>query len=332
MREVRLAAHPQDTAALEHFDVVETTTPEPQDGQILVRNLWMSVDPCMRAQMNRGVANLPGFQVGEPLHRGAIGAVIDSRTDDQEKGDVVLHRKGWRTHAVLDAHHATKVDAHAVPPQAYLGVLGTTGFTAYLGLARETGVPPGETVFLSGAAGAVGSTAGQLARHLGAGRVIGSTGDPDKARWLTDELGFDAAINYREGPVSEQLAEAAPEGIDLFFDNVGGEHLEAALGAMNYRGRIALCGQISTYDTGEPPTGPRNLVEASLRCISIHGFQITSSEQRALVPEFIAEVAPMVASGALKHRETVYDGLHQAPEALLGLFTGKNTGKMLVRL
>ncbi len=241
----------------------------------------------------------------------------------------MLHSAGWRSHAAVPAEQAVKIDTDAAPLTAYLGVLGLTGLTAYAGLI-EAQFEEGDTVFVSGAAGAVGSVVGQLAKLRGAKRVIGSAGSADKVAHLVDELGFDAAFNYKDGPVAEQLAAAAPDGIDVYFENVGGEHLEAAIDALNRNGRIAYCGVISQYNATEPVPGPRNMIKVLHQRLTIRGFLV--GDHTALRPQFLAEIAPLVKQGKLRYRETIVDGLRNAPQAFLDLLEGANTGKMLVRL
>ncbi|MFD2467033.1 NADP-dependent oxidoreductase [Amycolatopsis silviterrae] len=328
--EIRLAARPHGVPTMDNFDIVETEVPTPEPGQILVRNVVMSVDPAMRGRMNDVKSYSPPFVVGEAMQGGAVGEVIESTVDDFAPGDHVLHQAGWRTHAVLDAKRAVKVDDSVAPLSTYLGVLGMPGLTAYAGLLVSAEFKEGDTVFVSGAAGAVGSLVGQLARLKGAKRVIGSAGSAEKVRHLTEDLGFDAAFNYKDGPVAEQLAAAAPEGIDVYFDNVGGEHLEAAIASMNLHGRIAICGMISQYNATEPTPAPRNLVQLIAKRITMRGLLVL--DHWDLMQEFVAEVAPLVASGEIKYSETFVDGIRNAPEAFLGLLSGANTGKMLVRL
>jgi NADPH-dependent curcumin reductase CurA len=328
--EIRLASRPHGMPALDNFSVVETPIPEPGEGGILVRNLVMSVDPYMRGRMNAGKSYAEPYAVGEVMHGGAIGEVVVSRSEAVKPGDVVLHQLGWRSHAVVPARQAVKVDPEVAPLSAYLGVLGMPGLTAYAGLLHIAAFREGDTVFVSGAAGAVGSTVGQLAKLKGAKRVIGSAGSAAKVRHLVDDLGFDAAFNYKDGPVAEQLAVAAPDGIDVYFDNVGGEHLEAALGAANQNGRVAICGMISQYNSTEAPTGPRNMAKVLQQRLTVRGFIV--SDHYSLQHEFRAEVAPLVAAGKLRYEETVVEGLTNAPQAFLDLLAGANTGKMIVRL
>jgi NADPH-dependent curcumin reductase CurA len=244
--------------------------------------------------------------------------------------DPYMRGLGWREHALLPAAQVRKVDASAVPASAYLGVLGMPGLTAYTGLTRIAGLKEGDSVFVSGAAGAVGSVVGQLARNLGASRVVGSAGSPEKVAYLTEELGFDAAFDYHDGPVVKQLAEHAPDGVDVYFDNVGGEHLEGAIAHMNDFGRIAMCGAISQYNADTAAPGPRNIWLAVTRRLTLRGFIVT--DHNDLAREYLPRAAGWVADGSLKFRETYVDGLDRAVDAFLGLHKGENIGKMLVRL
>jgi NADPH-dependent curcumin reductase CurA len=328
-REVRLASRPHGWPTPENFALVETPAPEPRDGQVLVRNQYMSVDPAMRGRMNDVRSYMPPFEVGRAMDGGAVGEVVESRADGVKPGDVVLHSKGWRDWVALDADRVRVVDAAAAPVTAYLGVLGMTGLTAYAGLTDIAALKPGETVFVSGAAGAVGSVAGQLAKLLGAGRVIGSAGSAEKVAWLS-ELGFDAAFNYKDGPVREQLKEAAPDGIEVYFDNVGGDHLEAAIASFKLHGRAAICGMISQYNATEPTPAPRNLALTIGKRLTLRGFLVL--DHGDLFPEYVRRAAGWLREGRLRARETVVEGLEHAPDAFLGLLRGDNTGKMLVKI
>ncbi|WP_394614057.1 NADP-dependent oxidoreductase [Lentzea sp. JNUCC 0626] len=328
--EVRLASRPSGWPTDENFEIAEVEVPTPGDGQILVRNVVMSVDPYMRGRMNDVKSYVPPFQVGAPLDGGAVGEVVTSNSPDFAVGDHVLHGLGWRDYAVVNAAHAVKVDGNLAPLSTYLGVLGMPGLTAYAGLLATAEFKPGDTVFVSGAAGAVGQIVGQIARLKGAARVIGSAGSADKVKYLTEELGFDAAFNYKDGPVLKQLAEAAPDGIDVYFDNVGGEHLEAAIEVMKLNGRITMCGAISQYNDSVKPTGPGNMIQILAKRLTLRGMLV--GDHKALQPQFIKEVAAWIASGELKYSETVIEGgARQAPAAFLGMLRGENTGKMLVK-
>ncbi|GAA1231378.1 NADP-dependent oxidoreductase [Kitasatospora nipponensis] len=330
-REIHLVSRPVGEARAQDFALVESAIPQPGEGQLLVRNTWMSVDPYMRGRMNAGTGSyIPPFELGAPLSGGATGTVVASRSAAVPVGTAVLHQLGWREYAVVDASAVMPIDVSLAPASAYLGVLGMPGLTAYAGLTEVAPVAEGDVVFVSGAAGAVGSVAGQIARRLGASRVIGSAGGPEKAKKLVEEFGFDAAIDYRAGSVAEQLAQAAPAGVDVYFDNVGGDHLEAAIGAMRPGGRIALCGAISQYNATEPVPGPRNLAAAIGKQLTLRGLLVGSYYH--LAPEYARLAAGMLAAGELRAEETVLDGIDRAPEAFLGLMRGANTGKMLVRL
>jgi NADPH-dependent curcumin reductase CurA len=254
--------------------------------------------------------------------------VIESRADRIKPGDVVVSARGWRDVFAADAKEVRVVDPRVQPLSSYLGVLGTTGMTAWVGL-KLVDVKRGDRVFVSAAAGAVGSVAGQLAKHRGA-YVAGSAGSREKADILVNEFGFDAAFNYKDDELPKQLAKAAPEGIDVYFDNVGGEHFEAALEAFRDFGRVAACGTISRYNDAEPAPGPRNMHLVVTKRITIRGFIV--SDHSADMPAFLAEVAPLVASGAIRVRETIVDGLERAPDAFLAMMRGANVGKMIVKI
>jgi NADPH-dependent curcumin reductase CurA len=329
-RQIVLASRPSGWPVEDNFALTEADRPDLADGQIRVRNLFMSVDPYMRGRMNDAKSYVPPFRLGEPLEGGAIGTVIQSRSPDLAKGDLVLHMLGWREEAVLPARHAQKVaSAEGLSPSAYLGVLGMPTLTAYVGVLDIAALKPGEAVFVSGAAGAVGSMAGQIAKLKGAGRVIGSAGTDEKVRWLR-EIGFDVAFNYRSGSVVDQLRQAAPDGIDVYFDNVGADHLDAALVLLNNHGRVAMCGAIAHYNATEPPAGPSNLGLVVTKRLTLRGFIIIDHQHRT--PDMIADVSGWLREGKITHAETIVDGLDHAPGAFIDLLRGANTGKMLVRL
>lgn len=327
-REIRLAARPTGIPSAATFAFATVAVPPPADGQVLVRNLFMSVDPYMRGRMNDVKSYLPPFQVGQPLDGGAVGEVIESRAPAVPVGAVVTSTKGWRDSFVADAREVRVVDSSVQPLSLYLGALGTTGLTAWVGL-DLVGVKAGDVIFISAAAGAVGSLAGQLATLRGC-RVIGSAGSAAKVRLLTSELGFDAAFNYKDGDVHAQLRQAAPDGIDVYFDNVGGDHLEAAFSSLRVHGRVIACGSIAGYNADRPVPGPRNMFLIVTKRLTIRGFIVIDSLQR--VPEFFAEVAPLVTSGRIKSKETIIEGLERAPQAFIDLFSGENVGKMIVKL
>jgi NADPH-dependent curcumin reductase CurA len=329
-REIHLASRPRGWPTPEDFALVEVAVPEPGEGEVVVRNAFLSVDPYMRGRMNDAPSYVPPFALGEVMTGGAVGEVVESRSDALAVGDLVLHDRGWRELAVGDAASFRRVDADGVPASAFLGVLGMPGVTAWVGIVDVAQLREGDTVLVSGAAGAVGSLAGQIARLRGAARVIGSAGSPAKVAHLRDDLGFDVALNYKEAPIAEQLRRAAPDGVDVFFDNVGGEHLEAAIGAMNTHGRIALCGAISVYNATEPPPGPRNLHLMVGKRLTARGFIVLDHADRAAAAQ--AELAGWLREGRLTFRETFVDGLEHMSEAFIGLLRGENTGKMVVRL
>ncbi|WP_367132743.1 NADP-dependent oxidoreductase [Saccharothrix sp. HUAS TT1] len=328
-REIRLASRPEGFPTPDNFDLVEAPVPTIGDGQLLVRNVVMSVDPYMRGRMNDGKSYVEPFQLGKPLDGGAVGEVVASNAPGFAVGDKVLHGLGWREYSAVSASGATLVDPDVAPLGAYLGVLGMPGMTAYAGLLEVAAFKEGDVVFVSGAAGAVGQVAGQVARLRGAKRVIGSAGSDAKVKYLLDELGFDAAFNYKDGPVGELLAQAAPDGIDVYFDNVGGEHLEAAIDSFTAHGRAALCGAISNYNTTNP-TGVRNTGLAIGKRLSLRGFIV--GDHGHLKEQFVREVGGWIAGGELRYHETVTEGLDRAPEAFIGMLRGENTGKALVTL
>ncbi|MFC7910729.1 NADP-dependent oxidoreductase [Streptomyces nigra] len=329
-REWHLVSRPVGWPKTEDFALVEAEVPTPGEGQILVRNKYLSVDPYMRGRMSAAKSYADPYELGKVMQGGAVGEVVESNAEGIAVGDHVLHFFGWREYAALDARHAVKVDADAAPLSTYLGVLGMTGLTAYAGLLRTAAFKEGDAVFVSGAAGAVGSQVGQIARLKGASRVIGSAGSDEKVKLLVEEYGFDAAFNYKNGPVAEQLKQAAPDGVDVYFDNVGGEHLEAAIGRLNRGGRIAVCGMISVYNDTEPAPGPRNLARLIQTRGRIEGFLV--GDHYDLQPQFVREVGPWVASGELKYRETVVEGIENNLEAFFGVLRGDNIGKMIVKL
>ncbi len=329
-REVRLAARPAGEPRPEHLELVRAEAPTPAAGQVLVRNTWMSVDPYMRGRMDDAPSYIAPFVLGEPLDGGAVGEVVASRAPGVPVGATVAHFLGWREYAVLDAAAATVVDTEIAPPQAYLGVLGTPGLTAYLAVTEIAPVRPGDVVLVSAAAGAVGSVAGQLARTLGASRVIGIAGGPRKTARLVSDFGFDAAIDHRAGPIAAQLPAVAPDGIDVYVDHVGGEHLEAAIGALRVGGRAALVGMISGYNTTEPGPGPHNMYDVVTKRLTLRGVLVSDHLEKFAT--WIPLAARLLADGTLRTAETVVDGLDAAPEALIGVLRGTNTGKMLVRL
>lgn len=328
-RQIHLASRPQGWPTEDNFRLVETDVPTPGPGQIVVRNQYMSVDPYMRGRMNDVKSYVAPFALDAPLDGGAIGEVVASEATDIAVGDTVLHGLGFREYALLDATAARTVDPSLAPVSAYLSVLGMPGLTAYAGLLEVAAMKPGETVFVSAAAGSVGSLVGQIAKLKGAGRVIGSAGSPAKVERLR-ALGFDAAFDYHDGPVRDSLRTAAPDGVDVYFDNVGGDHLEAAISAMNLHGRAAICGMIAQYNATEPPAAPRNLALVIGKRLTLRGFLV--GDHGHVRPAFVQDVAGWLREGTLSYDETIVDGIENAPAAFLGLLRGENLGKMLVRV
>lgn len=329
-REIHLKSRPSGLPSPENFRLVENTLPPPVDGQLLVKTLWMSVDPYMRGRMIDRPSYIAPFQVDHALEGAAVGLVQQSRAEGFQPGDLVTHFSGWRDHAVIDAASASKIDADAAPMPAWLGPLGIPGITAYVGLTRITDLKAGETIFISAAAGAVGSMAVQIAKIIGA-RVIASAGSREKADWVKNELGADVVINYRTaGDLTAALQAAAPEGIDVYFDNVGGDHLQAALAVAKPYARFAICGMIAGYNDEAPVPGPDNLATIVIKSLNLRGFLVL--DHLDIVTEFAPKMTAWLAEGRIKSRDTVVEGLENAPQAFIGLFSGDNTGKMLVKL
>lgn len=324
-----LASRPEGTPTSDNFRLETAELPELSDGQILVDNTFASVDPYMRGRMNDVESYIPPFQIDEPLTGTAIGTVAESRSEKFKVGDTVRHFAGWRTRTVLGEDEAEHIDTDAAPAEAYLGILGLTGLAAYAGLTAVGEMKEGDVVFISGAAGAVGSAAGQIAKQLGAAKVIGSAGSAEKIDYVKG-LGFDEAFNYKDGDVTGQLAKAAPEGIAVYFDNVGGDHLEAAIDNANTFARIAMCGAIAQYNDTEPAPGPSNLGLSIGKCLTLRGFVV--GKYSHLAGEFQEKIAPLVLDGSITYETTVREGIDNMPGAFLELFEGSNTGKMIVSL
>lgn len=329
--QVRLAARPTGWPTADDFSIVTVDLPELQPGEVRVQNEFVSVDPYMRGRMNDVRSYVAPYAIGDVITGGALGRVVESASPDLPVGAVVLHQGGWTDVAQGPAAAFRAVpEIPGVPLSVNLHILGMTGLTAYVGLTEIAHLKEGDTVFVSGAAGAVGTAVGQFAKILGAGRVIGSAGTPEKVALLTEKYGYDAAFNYKDGDVRGQLAAAAPEGVDVFFDNVGGEHLEAALDAFNDGGRAALCGAISAYnETGAAP-GPDNMSNIITRGLTLTGF--TLAAYLHLAPQFQRDIGPAFAAGQVAFDETIVDGIENAPDAFLAMMRGANTGKMLVRV
>ena len=328
-REIRLLTRPQGLPKPEDFDVVEVELKDPEEGEVLVQNVSLTVDPYMRGRMNDARSYVAGFQLEETLTGGAIGKVVESNNADLPVGEYVESHMGWREAYVSPARGLRKLGNLKAPPSAYLGVLGMPGMTAYVGLLDVGRLKEGETVFVSGAAGAVGSAVGQIAKIKGC-TAVGSAGSAEKVKHLTEELGFDHAFDYHDGHLERQIFAGAPNGVDVYFDNVGGDHLQAALNCMRPNGRIPLCGAISQYNATAPVPGPANLAIAIGNQLTLQGFIV--SNYNHLREDFERDMTDWVTSGKLKYKETVFDGIEQMPQAFIGLFTGVNTGKMIVNL
>jgi NADPH-dependent curcumin reductase CurA len=322
-REVVLAARPQGLPREADFELREVPTPAPGAGEVLVRNVFISVDPYMRSRMT-GIRTYVGpYELGEPIDGGAVGRVVESNHDGFTAGDWVLSMLGWRDGGIAPGDRLRKLDPSIAPPSTALGVLGMPGLTAWVGLVDIGAIAPGETIYVNGAAGAVGSAAAQIAKLKGL-RVIASAGTPEKVQWVRS-FGVEA-FDYRETPAKEALA----EGIDVCFDNVGGSQLESAVFALRPFGRVIACGAVSRYNDERPEPGPRNLALVVTKRLRLQGFIVIDHFDR--YPAFLAEAGPWLRDGSLVYRETVVEGLEQAPAAFAGLFEGANTGKMLVRV
>jgi NADPH-dependent curcumin reductase CurA len=322
-----LMSRPQGLPTDENFALKEIELPPLSDGMVRVRNSWLSVDPYMRGRMNDVKSYVPPFQIDQPMEGGAIGEVVDSKADGFAPGDKVLHMAGWRDEAVLDARTVNKLPNLGAEPQAFLGNLGVTGATAYFGLLDVASAKEGDIVFVSAAAGAVGSAVVQIAKAKGM-TVIGSAGGREKCEFVRS-LGADHVVDYKAQPVLKGLAAAAPEGIDVYFDNVGGDHLDAAFALARMRARFAICGMIEGYNKAEPASF-RFIMRVIAMRIRMQGFIVFDFQSR--MDEFYREMGQLIAAGKLKSQETVVDGLEKMPDAFRGLFSGDNFGKMLVRL
>ena len=323
-----MAARPKGIPAAANFTLARTELEPPKDREVLVRNLFMSVDPYMRGRMNAGKSYAPPFELGKPLDGGAVGEVIESHAGEFKPGDAVASNFGWREYFIASPNQLRPVSREIRPLSVHLGALGMTGMTAWVGL-NLAEVKAGEVIFISGAAGAVGNVAGQLAKLRGC-RVIGSAGSPEKVRFLREECGFDDAFDYKAGSVLRQLHRVAPDGIDVYFDNVGGETLEAALSALRLHGRIIACGAISVYNAETPSPGPSNLFNVITKRLTMKGLIVSDWLDRRV--EFENEVRAYLMAGKVKNKETVVKGIDQAVGAFIGLFQGQNTGKMVVEL
>jgi hypothetical protein len=320
-------SRPSGMPTAENFELKEIGLPPLGEGQVHVRNLWLSVDPYMRGRMNDVKSYVPPFQLGEPMDGGAIGEVVESKAEGFAPGDLVQHMTGWREEAVIPSRMAQKLPELGAPPERFLGVLGVTGATAYFGLLDAANAKEGDTVFVSAAAGAVGSAVVQIAKAKGM-TVIASAGGAEKCGFV-QSLGADRVVDYKAAPILKTLREAARDGIDVYFDNVGGDHLDAAFAVARNNARFAICGMIEGYNDPTPMSF-RYIQRIISARIQLKGFIVFDYFPR--MAEFYRDMGPWLESGAVKPRETIVDGLESAPDAFLGLFKGENVGKMLVRL
>ena len=328
--QIRLASRPSGWVTEDNFTVTDESMPEIEDGQILVRNIFMSVDPYMRGRMNDTKSYIPAFQIGEVLQASVVGQVVDSKNAGYAEGDYVMGMLGWENYSLSDGAQLRKVSADALPLSYHLGVLGMPGMTAYVGLFTIADTKPDDHVFVSAASGAVGSVVGQLAKLHGC-RVSGCAGSDDKVAMLTESLGYDAAFNYRTSQsLPGSINEVCPKGIDVNFENVGGEIFEAALWSMRDFGRIAMCGMISNYNDEQLQPGPRGMMSIIARRLTIKGFIVTDHPEAC--QEYVGKASAWLAEGKLIYHETIAEGVENAPKAFIDMLNGRNTGKQIVQL
>jgi NADPH-dependent curcumin reductase CurA len=328
-KQIILASRPKGMPAEDNYRFVETALPEVNEGQVLVRTLYLSVDPYMRGRMNEGKSYVPPYKLEEVISGGAVGQVEESRHENLKAGDFVSGQWGWQQYTVADGAKVIKIDPGRAPLTTAIGVLGMTGLTAYFGL-LDIGKPQsGETVVVSGAAGAVGMVVGQIAKIYGC-RVVGIAGSDEKISYLKDELGFDEGVNYKNDAIPKALANACPNGVDIYFDNVGGSVSDAVMQLINKGARIPLCGQISLYNQEQPDTGLRVQTQLLINSALMQGFIVGNYAPR--FQEGVSQLAQWVATNQIRYTETVVEGFENTPKAFLGLFTGENTGKALVKV
>jgi NADPH-dependent curcumin reductase CurA len=314
---------------MDNFEMEERDVPEPGPKDVLVKTLYMSVDPYMRGRMRDAESYAEPWDVGDPMNCGLVGEVVESKHDRWDAGDVVVGELEWAEYNLADADELSPVNPDLAPVSTALGVLGMPGRTGYFGVTEICNPNPGDTMVVSGAAGAVGSVVGQLGKLAGC-RVVGTAGSEEKVEWLTEELGFDAAINYKEEDVASALYEATPDGIDVYFDNVGGEITDAVFTNLNVDARVCICGQIDQYNATEVPTGPRKLATLIETRAKVEGLLVRDYSDRYV--EATKRLGKLVSQGDIQYRETVTEGIENAPDAFLGLFDGDNIGKQLVRV
>ena len=328
-RQYRLAARPQGLPQASDFQVVDSAIATPGEGEILVKNLYISLDPAMRGWMNEGRSYIPPVQIGEVMRALTAGVVVSSRHPGFRAGDYVTGAGGVQCYYTAPGAQLTRVDRTLAPLPTYLSVLGMPGFTAYFGL-LDVGQPqPGETVLVSAAAGAVGSVVGQIARLKGC-RAVGIAGGPEKCQYLTDVLGFDAAIDYKHDDLRRAIKQACPEGVDVYFDNVGGDMLDTVLTRLSRRARVVICGAISQYNQMQAVDGPRNYLSLLVNRARMEGFVVFDYRDR--YPEALRDMGTWLAAGKLRSREHIFEGLDSFPEVLLRLFTGEKLGKLVLKV
>jgi NADPH-dependent curcumin reductase CurA len=329
-RVIKMAAHPAGALKDSDFELVDAPVPEPAEGEALVRTLYLSLDPAIRVWMNGVDTYVPGIHVGDVMRAGGLGEVVQSRNPSYHEGDLVFGMMQWSDYAIAGTGPEGMMTVPRQEPiTAFLSVYGVTGLTAYFGMFDVGQAKEGETVVVSGAAGAVGSVAGQIGKIIGC-RVVGIAGGPEKCAWVTDELGFDAWIDYKSEDVGARLRETCPDGIDVFFDNVGGEILDAALAQISLHARVVLCGAISQYDTADFAPGPRNILNLIPQRGRMEGFIVIDYRDRFL--DAILQLGQWVQEGRIRYAEDIVDGLENAPAAFRRLFTGENTGKLIVKV
>tara|TARA_B110000014_G_scaffold264458_1_gene266296 strand:+ start:5567 stop:6577 length:1011 start_codon:yes stop_codon:yes gene_type:complete len=326
---VLLKSRPNGFPTEDDFDVVESPIPQPQQGEILMESLWLSLDPYMRGRMNEAKSYAPSVNVGESMVGGAVARVVESRSPLFSPGDIVEGRFGWQSYAISNGIGVRKVDESLAPVQTAVGVLGMPGLTAYFGFLDVCDPKPGDTVVVSAASGAVGQIVGQIAKIMGC-KVVGTAGSEAKVKFIVDELGFDYAINYKTTDVGQSLDELCPEGIDVYFDNVGGLVTDAVMDRINTGARIAICGQISQYNLKTPDMAPRNLGLLTRSQAKMEGFLVFAYESR--YEEGITRMASWIKEGKLKYKEDVVVGLKNAPRAFIGMLNGENFGKTLIKI